>query len=69
MEKVFEDGSVRITVDYAKCTGTGACVEACPVDILSVEGGHAVAKHLCDCIECCACVNACRNGAIDHSSC
>lgn len=68
-KKVFEEGSIKIIVDYEKCQGHGECVTACPVDVFAVEGGKAVARHLQDCIECCACVNACPNGAIEHSSC
>ena len=69
MKKVFEEGSIKITVDCEKCQGNGDCVVACPVDVFAVEGKKAVARHLNDCIECCACVNACANGAIEHSSC
>ncbi len=69
MKKVFEEGSIKITIDHEKCTGVGDCVTACPVDIFAKENNKAVARHLNDCIECCACVNACPNGAIEHSSC
>jgi len=52
-----------------KCTGAGECVTACPVEIFEISDGKAVVKNLGECIECCACVNACPNEAIEHSSC
>jgi len=69
MKKVFEEGNIKITVDYDKCIGAGECVTACPVEIFEVKNGKAVTKNLGECIECCACVNACPKGAIEHSSC
>ena len=69
MKKVFEEGNIKITVDYDKCIGAGECATACPVNIFEVKNGKAVANNLSECIECCACVNACPNEAIEHSSC
>lgn len=67
--KTFEEGDFKISVDYEKCTGVGECVTACPVDIFSVEDEKAVCHNVGECIECCACVSACPNDAIEHSSC
>lgn len=69
MKKVFEEGNIKITIDYDKCIGAGECVTACPVNIFEVKNEKAVVKNLSECIECCACVNACPKGAIEHSSC
>ena len=69
MEKEFEEGDMKITINYDKCTGAGDCVTACPVEIFEVIEGKAIAKNVGECIECCACVNACPNDAIEHSSC
>ena len=69
MKKDFEEGSIKITIDYDKCIGAGECVTACPVEIFELKDGKAVVKNLGECIECCACVNACPNEAIEHSSC
>ena len=69
MKKEFEEGDIKIRIDYDKCTGAGECVTACPVDIFEVVGGKAVAKNIGECIECCACVSSCPNEAIEHSSC
>jgi NAD-dependent dihydropyrimidine dehydrogenase PreA subunit len=69
VKKEFEDGDIKIMVDYEKCTGAAECVTVCPVDIFEVKGGKAVCKNVGDCIECCACVTACPHDAIKHSSC
>ncbi|RLF27969.1 MAG: ferredoxin [Thermoplasmata archaeon] len=69
MKKEFASGNIKITIDYDKCTGSGECVTACPVEIFEVRDGKAVANHVEECVECCACVNACPNNAIEHSSC
>ena len=69
MKKEFKEGNIKITVDYDKCSGIGECVTACPVEIFEVQNGKAIAKNIAECIECCACVNACPKGAIEHSSC
>jgi len=69
MKKEFEEGDIKITIDYDKCTGVGECVTACPVEILEVVDGKALAKNIGECIECCASVSSCPNDAIEHSSC
>ena len=69
MKKEFIEGDIKINIDYDKCTGAGECVTACPVEIFEVKDAKVAIKNLSECIECCACVNACPNGAIEHSSC
>lgn len=69
VKKEFEDGDIKITVDYDKCTGAGECVTVCPVDIFSLKDEKAVCDNVNECIECCACVSACPHEAIEHSSC
>ena len=69
MKKDYEEGEIKITIDLDKCTGSGECAVACPVEIFEVVDGKAVCKNVSECIECCACVNACPNSAIEHSSC
>jgi NAD-dependent dihydropyrimidine dehydrogenase PreA subunit len=68
-KKEFEEEGIKITIDYEKCTGAGDCVTVCPVDIFSLENDKALCKNVSECIECCACVSACPNEAIEHSSC
>jgi NAD-dependent dihydropyrimidine dehydrogenase PreA subunit len=69
MKKEFEDGDIKITIDYDKCTGAGECVTVCPVEIFKLQDGKAIAKDVGECIECCACVSSCPKEAIEHSSC
>ena len=68
-KKDFEEGDIKITTGYDKCTVTGDYDTACPVDIYEVVDGKAIAKEVGECIECCACVSVCPNDAIEHSSC
>jgi len=51
------------TVDMELCTGCGACVEACPVEAITLRDGKA---HVDDdkCVECGVCVDECPTEAI-----
>ena len=49
-------------VDKEKCVGCGACVEACPVQAISMDEGKAVISSLC--VDCGRCVQACPQEAI-----
>ena len=60
MKKEFEEGDIKIIIDYDKCSGSGECITACPVEIFDFKDGKAICKNIAECIECCACVNACR---------
>ena len=47
------------------CTGCGKCIEACPVDAISLN--EAIRKAVIDstlCIDCGACIDKCKKGAI-----
>jgi ferredoxin len=50
-------------VDLEKCTGCGGCLEACPVEAISLAAGKA-AIDAETCLACGACVDACPEGAI-----
>ena len=47
-----------IQVDHDTCTGCGACVGTCPVEVLEMKDGKA--SYIGDgCIDCGACVSVC----------
>lgn len=69
MKKEFVTNDMKIIIDFDKCTGSGECAIACPVDIFEVKDGKALVDNIEECVECCACVNACPKEAIEHSSC
>jgi NAD-dependent dihydropyrimidine dehydrogenase PreA subunit len=43
--------------------------EVGPSSVYALQAGKAVAVNIDDCIQCCACVEACLEKAIDHSAC
>jgi len=49
-------------INKEKCTGCGACVDACPVNAIKIENDKAAISD--DCIDCGACVNQCPVEAI-----
>jgi len=50
-------------IDSQKCTGCGVCVEVCPLEAISLNGGLAVVDGE-TCTECGLCVSECPNDAI-----
>ena len=50
-------------VDAQKCTGCGDCVEACPLEAISLDNDKAVIDED-TCTECGLCVDECPNDAI-----
>lgn len=54
---------MAVNVDTSKCTGSGECIDTCPVEALSLENGKAVVDED-ECIDCGACVEVCPNGAL-----
>lgn len=49
---------MAITIDKDSCIACGACVSACPLNLIDVED-FAVINDPDSCIECGACVDAC----------
>ena len=50
-------------VDTQECTGCGICVDACPVEAISLNDDRAVIDED-ECTECGVCVDECPNDAI-----
>ncbi len=48
-----------------ECTACGACIEACPRDILKLEDGKVEIQNLEECILCKSCSEACELNAIE----
>jgi len=67
--KEFKSDTVVIKVDFDKCKGHGECVEVCPASVYELKDGKSYATNITECVECCACVEACPEDAIEHSSC
>jgi ferredoxin len=65
MAFTFKDRG-RAVVDEKICTGCGQCVENCPDDVLSLDGGKAKPGSgiFIGCIACGQCVAICPTGAI-----
>ena len=57
---------MTIAIDIEKCTGCGACLNSCPVDVFRVEAttGKAVAVYARDCQVCFLCEDDCPEKAI-----
>jgi len=51
-------------IDADACIGCGACVSACPTNVLDMPSDKAVVVKAAACTECGACVDACPVSAI-----
>lgn len=67
--KTWKSDAVTIKVDNDKCKGHGECVDECPSEVYELQDDKTVPVQIDACIECCACVEGCPEGAIEHSSC
>jgi len=52
-----------VTIDAEECVGCGQCAQACPAQIIKMEGDKAVVVGD-DCMGCESCVIVCAVGAI-----
>ncbi len=48
---------MAVNVNVEKCVGCAACVDACPVQAISMKDNKAVISDAC--VDCGACLNAC----------
>ena len=53
---------IIVKVDVSKCTGCAMCVDACPVDAISIEKVAKIDASLC--AGCCVCLDECPNDTI-----
>ncbi|MBS3057204.1 MAG: 4Fe-4S dicluster domain-containing protein [Candidatus Diapherotrites archaeon] len=56
----------KITIDKAKCSGNGICVQTCPVSIFELKAGKCsvISSKMNDCLQCMACEASCPEKAI-----
>lgn len=57
------------TCDGEKCVGCGACVRACPMGYLQLDGGKVAPREKRRCIACGHCVAACPKQAVHFDEC
>ncbi len=54
-----------IRIDSDKCEGNGACVDACPVEVIALQDGKCMVVNNDECIDCEICVSSCPTEAIE----
>jgi NAD-dependent dihydropyrimidine dehydrogenase PreA subunit len=59
---------ITLTLDIARCTGCGRCVEVCPRGVFGMEGRQVRMAKREACIECGACALNCPAGALSVQS-
>lgn len=58
---------MSIHVDRAKCVGCGACIEACPGNLIKrAPDGKSYLRRPEDCWGCASCLKECRFGAVSY---
>lgn len=55
---------MAIVIDKESCIGCAACIDSCPLELISLEGGVAVIHDEDSCIECGMCLDSCAVEAI-----
>ena len=60
----YLSGVTTLSLDAARCTGCGRCVEVCPHAVFVVDERRAAVADRDACMECGACQRNCAAGAI-----
>jgi NAD-dependent dihydropyrimidine dehydrogenase PreA subunit len=60
---------ITIEIDHDKCDAHAKCLSVCPSEVFELVDEKSTAPNIDQCIECCACVEACPANAIIHSTC
>lgn len=53
-----------VTIDVEECVGCGACIDACPNEVLDMVDEHAAVVQADECVQCGICVDECPSDAI-----
>ena len=54
----------EITIDKAKCTGCGECVDICPAEVFEMVDEKSEPANIDECLGCESCVETCPEDAI-----
>jgi ferredoxin len=55
---------MSVKIDLEKCSGCGACVDACPSEALKLVDEKVVVDSD-ECVDCGVCVDECPEGALE----
>lgn len=68
MKFTYVKNGESLSLDSAKCTGCGMCVEVCPHGVFRLNGGKAGIADKASCMQCGACKLNCPAKAIEVKS-